>query len=159
MYIFYAPLLTTDEFSVFQKNYVDLQYGYLSNSERFNRQKYIYTLAELACIDDEEEIFDWNLKLEQSKILFEDTEEKKKDEHNSKLILSRTQHHRFYIGYRATIEFSFDNGGTKWSKLPEIIKYIQNMIEHSAYNSQCRLLSNVTISHHLGLQRPQPLSL
>ena len=128
VYFFHAPLLTADDFLIFQTQYVELQYGSLSSSDRFNRRRYTHILAELASIDDEEEKYDWNLKLEQSKIEFEDTTEKRKDEHNSKLILSRRQDHRLYIGYRATIEFSFDNGKTKWSELPEIIKCMQDKL-------------------------------
>ena len=128
VYFFHAPWLTTDDFCIFQTKYAVLQYEKLSNMDRFNRRKYTHILAELASIDDEEEKCDWNLKLEQSKIEFKDTTDTMHNEHNSKLILSRKKHHRLFIGYRATIEFSFDNGKTKWSELPGIINCMQKKL-------------------------------
>ena len=129
VYVFHAPLLTPDDFSIFQRRFVEVQGMSLQGMNRYYQQKYLNTLAELATIDDdEEEIFDWNRHLKESKILFENTITRQQDQHKWRLIKSKTQDYRLFIGYRATIEFSFDNGRTKWSKLRRIIKYMQNKL-------------------------------
>ena len=54
VYIFHAPLLTTDDFFIFQNKFVQTQNSSWKVLDRYNREKYTNTLAELASLDDDD---------------------------------------------------------------------------------------------------------
>ena len=129
---FHAQQLTSDEFRIFQNNFVQLLSSRFAWGNQRNQSRYRKTLAKLAFKYKNEEfnITDWKSGKIKAKHIFEHNVTRLQKRKKSVFDRSENQNFRLFIGYRATVELPLDQDiDPVW--FDELIKSLERKLMHS----------------------------